>query len=180
MVPMSKFYENRTPGPDRRQLDQGGANPANSARVSGWYQKLKQQLGRLSPYLVPGHIVTFQLVNPEEKEFFEWLNKTIRVPEAVCAIFIPPSVVQQAMWPLAGSRPSEEAPGLYSLAPDAGAVAAQHCGAPETIVNALFAFPPLSPGIDVYQDGRLLAGYTYKDQAACAHELTDVLATYLT
>jgi hypothetical protein len=178
---MRDFEADAPHGPERRQPVAGEGHPAHGSGelVSGWYRALKRQLGRLEPYLVPGRLVTFQQVNPEEKDFFEWLNQAVRVPETVCAVFIPPSVVQQAIWPLVAGSAADQDTGLYSIAPDAGAVAAQRCGASKTIVNALFAFPPLAPGIDVYEDGRLLAGYTQKNQTACAQELTDVLATYL-
>ena len=150
------------------------------ARVADWYRDLKQQLTSLEPYLKAGHIVTFQNIAPEEKAFFEEMVNTVRVPEAVCAVFIPPSIVQQAMWPGSGERQSAETTGLYSISPDAGAIAAQRCGSSSTIVNALFAFPPLTPGVDVYEDGRLLAGYTFKDHRECADGLSEILNTYLT
>jgi len=149
------------------------------SRVSGWHRDLQRQLSLLGPYLAAGRMVTFRQITDEEKAFFEELVQTVRVPEAACAVFIPPSVVQQAMWPTRGGAPHQGGPGLYSIAPDAGAVAAQRCGSADTIVNALFAFPPLSPGIDVYQNGSLLAGYTYQDHQQCAEALTDILETYL-
>jgi len=157
-----------------------GRKYSEETRVADWYRDLKQQLTSLEPYLKAGRIVTFQNIAPEEKAFFEEMVGIIRVPEAVCAVFIPPSIVQQAMWPGAGERQSDETTGLYSISPDAGAVAAQRCGSSSTIVNALFAFPPLTPGVDVYEEGRLLAGYTFKDHRECANGLSDILNTYLT
>jgi hypothetical protein len=161
--------------PDGPQRTTGGTDP----RVSGWHRDLQRQLSLLGPYLAAGRMVTFQQITDEEKAFFEELVQTVRVPDAACAVFIPPSVVQQAMWPTGAGAPHEGATGLYSIAPDAGAVAAQRCGSADTIVNALFAFPPLSPGIDVYQNGNLLAGYTYQDHRQCVEALTDILETYL-
>lgn len=159
---------------DRDRRLQAGADP----RVANWQCDLEQQLIRLEPYLVAGRIVTFARIAPEETEFFEELAATVRVPERVCAVFVPPSVVQRAMG--SGSSASFEGEhGLYSIAPDAGALVAARCGRLSPIVNALFAFPPLTPGIDVYEDGRLLAGYTFDTPQACMDGLSDTLFTHL-
>ena len=153
---------------------------SEDTRVAGWYRDLKSQLTSLEPYLVAGHIVTFQNITPEERTFFEEIVRTVHVPETVCAVFIPPSIVQQAMWPGSGEQQPTDTPGLYSISPDAGAIAAQRCGSSSIIVNALFAFPPLVPGIDVYEEGRLLAGYTFNDHPECADGLSEIINTYLT
>jgi len=36
----------------------------------------------------------------------------------------------------------------------------------------------LTPGIDVYENGRLLAGYTFNDHQECAEGLSEILKTY--
>jgi hypothetical protein len=158
---------------------QSGLGHESEARVRGWYNELTGQLSRLADYMVPGRIVTFQQISAEEKTFFQELMDLIQVPESVCAVFIPPSVVQQAMWPVFSTPQEDGSSSLYSLAPDAGAVVAQRCGSPTVVVNALFAFPPMSPGVDVYEDGRLLAGYAYSDSTECAQGLSGILDTYL-
>jgi len=153
---------------------------SHDPQVGAWYRNLKGQLHKLQPFLVPGRLVTFQQITPEESDFFQMLIGSVRIPGSVCAVFIPPSVVQAAMWSDSSDASATGKAGIYGIAPDAGAVVAQRCGSLQTIVNALFAFPPLHPGIDVYDDGRLLAGYTYQDQQACADELTEILSIYLT
>ncbi len=147
--------------------------------VRGWYRMLTGQLARLASYLVPGRIVTFQHITPEEQTFFQDTAASVRVPDTACAVFIPPSVVQQAMWPDAGAQREKPPSELYGIAPDAGAIAAQRCGSLSVVVNALFTFPPLAPGVDVYEQGRLLAGYTYNDHQECADGLSGILATHL-
>jgi hypothetical protein len=151
----------------------------NGDPITMWEQDLKRQLTLLKPYLVAGHAVTFQAITAEERAFFTWITETVSVPGVVCAVFIPPSVVQRAMWPGIRRAPSDKSSELYSLAPDAGAVVAVRRGSLETIVNALFALPPFSPGIDVYQNGRLIAGYSYRDHRECADGLSEALKTYL-
>jgi hypothetical protein len=160
-------------------VQQSGAGQESEARVRGWYRELTGQLSRLAEYLVPGRIVTFQQVSSEEEAFFQELTNVVRVPESACAIFIPPSVVQKAMWPVFSAPQGDGSSSLYGVAPDAGAVVAQRCGSSTVVVNALFAFPPMSPGVDVYEDGRLLAGYAYSDPTECAHGLSGILDTYL-
>ena len=147
--------------------------------AANWQRDLQQQLIRLQPYLMANRIVTFAHITVEEKSFFEWLVNSVRVPEPVCGVFIPPSVVQQAMWPDSRRSATDDESGIYGVSPDAGAVVAIRCGELSTIVNALFAFPPLSPGIDVYQGGRILAGYTYSDHAECANGLSEAMHTFL-
>jgi len=68
---------------------------------------------------------------------------------------------------------------VSGIAPDAGAVVAVRSGSLKTMVNALFAYPPLAPGIDVYQGEQLLAGYTYNDHPECLEGLNEVMKTYL-
>lgn len=149
-------------------------------RVALWQRDLRRQIERLEPYLVTGRLVTFTGITEDERGFFEWLTAEVAVPPTARAVFIPPSVVQKAMWPGSGSQASE-APrsGNYGISPDAGAVVAVPSDSTATIVNALFAFPPLSPGIDVYEEDRLVGGYSYPDPAACAKGLAEVLAAYL-
>lgn len=161
---------------DRDRRLQAGADP----RIANWQCDLERQLIRLEPYLVAGRIVNFAQITPEEETFFEGLAATVRIPEAACAVFVPPSVVQQAMWPGQGPQCGADGHGLYSIAPDAGAVVAAVCGRLGTIVNALLVFPPLKPGIDVYEDGRLLAGHAFDAPQACIDGLSEVLFTYLT
>jgi hypothetical protein len=148
-------------------------------QVVQWERDIRVLLERLEPYLRAGSIVTFSRITAEEKGFYEWLLKTATVPEGVCAVFVPPSVVQQAMWPGGRGHGSEASIGLYSIAPDAGAVVAVRCGSLAPIVNALFALPPMTPGIDVYERGRLLAGYAFEDHPSCVKGLSEAMRTHL-
>ncbi|RPJ07257.1 MAG: hypothetical protein EHM37_18270, partial [Deltaproteobacteria bacterium] len=48
-----------------------GADPA----VAGWQCLLEEMLVKLEDYLVPGRVVTFQSVAPEERTLFEELSR---------------------------------------------------------------------------------------------------------
>jgi hypothetical protein len=60
-----------------------GADPA----VAGWQCLLEEMLVKLEGYLVPGRVVTFQSVAPEERTLFEELSRSLELPPQVCAVF---------------------------------------------------------------------------------------------
>jgi len=146
-----------------------GADPA----VAGWQCLLEEMLMKLEGYLVPGRVVTFQSIAPEERTVFEELSRTLELPPQVCAVFIPPSVLQ------AMSFAPESGPAAARLARDAGILLASRCRDYTIILNTLFAAPPYAAGIDVYENGNLLAGYSYRTVAECRANLPQVLRTYL-
>ena len=55
-----------------------GADPA----VAGWQCLLEEMLVKLEGYLVPGRVVTFQSVAPEERTLFEELSRSLDLPPA--------------------------------------------------------------------------------------------------
>jgi hypothetical protein len=63
--------------------------------------------------------------------------------------------------------------------PDSGIVLACRSGLYDLIINTLFARQPYTPGIDVYENGGLLAGYSFQTQAECQEELPRVIRTFL-
>jgi hypothetical protein len=155
-----------------RQRIQDGAE----AVVAGWQCFLEGMLVRLETYLVAGRIVTFQSVTPEERAFFEDLSAKVELPEGACALFLPASV-RQAMMFTPDSGPWRPAAG--SMAADSGSLIASRCGDYALILNSHLAQPPYAAGIDVYDNGRLLAGYSYASVAECLASLQQVIWTYL-
>ena len=146
-----------------------GADPA----VAGWQCLLEEMLVKLEGYLVPGRVVTFQSVAPEERTVFEELSRAIDLPPQICAVFIPPSVLQAMYFaPESGPAPAR-------LVQGAGILLASSCRDYTIILNTLFAMPPYAAGIDVYENGNLLAGYSYRTIAECRAALPQVLLTYL-
>lgn len=140
--------------------------------VAGWQALLDDLLNRMSPFLKPGGVVTFQRLTPEETEFFERLNTDIIVPSSAAAIFLPPSVRHLMM----GGQPDHFDAASLS---DAGALIASNPDTHDTIVNALFALAPFTPAIDVYDQGQLVAGYQYQSVDACCAELGTILHRHL-
>lgn len=66
-----------------------------------------------------------------------------------------------------------------SARPDAGVVVASHRKVFDVIVDALFAFPPFTPAVDIYDRGQLTAGYQYTTIDECRAELSSVIGRHL-
>jgi hypothetical protein len=140
--------------------------------VSGWQAMLSDLLSRMKPFMRSGVIVTFQHLTTSEIDLFERLHHEVRIPQSAAAIYLPPSVREQML----GEKPLiNDASGP----PDAGVVVASRHGAFDVIVNALFAFHPFTPAIDVYDRGQLIAGYQFETVDACISELSSVLDRHL-
>lgn len=147
--------------------------------VEGWQDLLAGILFRMKPYLTVGRLVTFQHLLPSERAFFCSLLDSVDVSGHVLALYIPPSVRLQMMY--ANHGPAARANLDYDPEnpPDAGIVLASADGSFGVILNALFAYPPTLPAVDVYDHGRLIGGYSYRSIEACRQSLTDLMRTYL-
>ena len=141
--------------------------------VAGWQNLLKQLLAQTAPYLRPGHLVTFRRLEDPERLFFQQLHRTVAVPPGAGAIYLPPSVRFQMMYGRPKADHGDENP------PDTGILLATLTADFGVIVNALFANPPFTPAIDVYDDGRLLAGYVYHTIDECTAALSEILQIHL-
>lgn len=148
------------------------AGVGNTEIVSGWQAMLVDLLSRMKPFLRLGATVTFQHLTPSEVVFFERLTNDVRIPQPAGAIYLPPSVREQM---LGGTSVSDVAAGQ----PDAGVVVASHGDDFDVIVNALFAYHPFAPAIDVYERGQLIAGYQFETVEACMADLSTVLDRHL-
>lgn len=146
--------------------------PGSEAVVAGWQRFLTRMLEQMSPYLRSGNLVTFQRMEDDEKALFEALSAVVSIPDGVRAIFIPRGVLHEMMYP--GNETT-----LNQKPSEAGIILAVKEGDYGRILNAVFAFPPFTPAVDVYEDGRLLAGYVYNTIEECAGELGGIVATYL-
>jgi hypothetical protein len=100
--------------------------------------------------------------------------------DGICAVFLPPSVLKTMTG--GDAQPAEiTSAGFAAISGgDAGIVLAVRCaGNYRVIANSLLAFPPYAPGIDIYEEGRLLAGYAYHTVDECIEEMSQVFRTYL-
>jgi hypothetical protein len=150
-----------------------------SEAVLGWHNLLKKLLKQMIPYLREGHMVTFRKLTEQESSLFQKLHQNVTVPKAVGAIYLPPSVLFQMLY----QRPEGETRRIPEHSPDnppdEGIVLACRTSDVNVVVNALLAKPPYAPAIDVYDDGRLLAGYIYNTIDECIANLETVMLTHL-
>ncbi len=147
--------------------------------VQGWHNLLRNLLRKMSPYLRDGQLVTFQTLNDSEKSFFEAFHPKITVPQTSSALFIPPSVLFQMLYSRPEGAPRSVPEHSPENPPDNGIILASRSNDYSTIVNALFARPPFTPAIDVYEAGQLLAGYVYSNVDECIENLSNVLSVHL-
>lgn len=141
--------------------------------IAGWQSILKALLEKMSGYLRPGAMITFQNLSPQEINFFKRLSKAIEVPHSSVAIFLPPSVRHHM---LGGWSGDNQKPGHS----DAGVLVASRHEDFDIILNALFAHPPFTPAVDVYDRGQFAAGYQYTTIDECQSEISDLLQRHLT
>ena len=152
---IADIIENRSPA---------GTNES----VQGWHKLLKRILFQMSPYLREGHMVTFRRLTDQESVLFEKLRQKISVPPSAASIYMPPSVRYQMLYnrPVGDPQPIPE-----------------HSSSRKNdfnvVINALLAKTPFTPAIDVYDDGKLLAGYIYNTIDECIGNLTKVLQVHL-
>ena len=61
--------------------------------IAGWQCFLEEMLVRLEAYLVPGNLVTFQVLEASDREQFDRLHDSLILPPHVCSIYIPPAIL---------------------------------------------------------------------------------------
>ncbi|MCK7509803.1 MAG: hypothetical protein MZV70_41090 [Desulfobacterales bacterium] len=144
--------------------------PVPTPVVAGWQSFLEGVLIRLEDYLVPGQPGHIPVGRTRRKGFFRGACRQRRraIHPTVCAVFIPPERSARQMFYGLDSGPAPA-----RLATDAGIVLAMPSAATYAIVlNTLFAMPPYAAGIDVYEEGRLIAGYSYASVSECRDNLS--------
>jgi hypothetical protein len=147
--------------------------------VQGWHNLLKSLLSQMAPYMRQGQLVTFRELKEPERQFFEERLQTIKVPASTRALYLPPSVRHQMLYQRPAGEPQPIPEHSLDNPPDRGIVLACRETELDVVVNVLFAKPPFAPAIDVYDDGRLLAGYVYNTIEECIANLSKVLKIYL-
>lgn len=143
--------------------------------ASGWHRLLGAMLDRFDPFMTAGHLVTFQRLTSDEKSLFESIHARLSVPDHCGAIYLPPSVIESMI----AAHPDGGAYMPPTKPSDAGALLVSKKTDFRVIVNAVLGLPPFMPAVDVYEDGRMIAGYIYKTIETCVMELSTVLAIHL-
>jgi hypothetical protein len=147
--------------------------------VRGWHNLLKGFLSQMAPYLREGQLVTFRQLKEPERLFFEKRLRRLKVPVAVQALYLPPSVRHQMLFQRPAGEPQPIPEHSAEHPPDEGIVLACCKSDYSVVINSLLAKPPFAPAIDVYDDGRLLAGYVYHTVDECISRLSEVMRIHL-
>ena len=147
--------------------------------VLGWHNLLKDILSRMAPYLREGHLITFRSLKKNESKFFEDMRRKVNVPKFARAIYLPPSVRFQMLYHRPEGHPQPIPEHSPDDPPDEGIILACRKTDFNVVVNTLLAKPPYTSGIDIYDDGRLLAGYVYNTITECIVDMTRVLEIHL-
>jgi hypothetical protein len=168
-----------TPSARTAEIIESRSPAGRNDSVQGWHNLLKKFLFQMAPYLREGHLVTFRSVTDKESVFFEKLRQKVAVPISVGAIYLPPSVRFQMLYHRSAGEPQPIPDHSPDNPPDEGIVLACRKNDFNVVVNALMAKPPFTPAIDVYDDGRLLAGYVYYTIDECIGDLMKVFQIHL-
>lgn len=147
--------------------------------VQGWHNLLKDLLSQMAPYLQEGRLVTFRQLKEPERLFFENRLQRIKVPVAAQVLYLPPSVRHQMLYQRPAGEPQPIPEHSADDPPDEGIVLACRKSDYNIVINSLLAKPPFAPAIDVYDDGRLLAGYVYHTIDECITHLSEVMQIHL-
>jgi hypothetical protein len=150
-----------------------GVGPTDMVR--GWQSMLSALLEKMTPYLQPGALVTFQQLTAREQSVFQDAAAAVAVPSRVYGLYLPPSVRNQMMYTNRG----EPVPSAAANPADDGALLFNRSGGDATIVNVLLAHPPHAPAMDVYQGGAMTAGYVFANVPECLAAVSGVLRTFL-
>ncbi len=157
---------------DQTISDRTGVGP--NEMIRGWQSLLQNLLEQLGPHLRPSHIVTFHTLTQDEQHVFQRITENVRFSATACGVYLSPSVRNQLMYTNRG----EEIPDEALVAPDDGVLLFTRKDTHETIVNALLAHAPHAAAVDVYENGRLVAGFVYNTIDECILDLGKVVDTF--
>jgi hypothetical protein len=118
----------------------------------------------------PGQMLPMQINSEEEWEFYYEVLEKLDLPPDVCAVLITPSTFKD----LSASRGAETVmDGVARWKRNSFSIIIS--GLRDHMVVMHVALPGLkSVGIDVFEDGRRLAGYEYDTIKECVNDLTKV------
>jgi len=139
---------------------------------SDWQATLEVMLLACEKALRPGQLVPIGIDEDREWEFYQDILEKLDLPPDVCSILLTPSA--------ASALPIPHDPKTDTVVPpgrDAFSMLISDCRDHTTVMQV--SLPGLmSVGIDVFEHGSQLAGYTYKTIEECLSDLTRVVWIY--
>jgi len=138
---------------------------------SDWQATLEVMLLACEKALRPGRLVPIAIDGDREWEFYQDVLEKLDLPPDVCAVLLTPSA--------ASALPIPHDPKTDTVIPpgrDAFSMLISDCRDHTTVMQV--SLPGLmSVGIDVFEHGSQLAGYTYNTIEECLSDLTRVVLT---
>ena len=174
-MPESDFEKRQKSAATREFRLQVGRDP-DAVR---WQEALELMLIRVDDRLVSGRLVSFENLRGDEAKVFKAVAKRTIVPDGVCVIYIPPTVITALMM---GDRPpasTASAENIKDAGEDIGILIGARCLDTNTILYAQFGLSPNTSGAEIYRDGEILAVYPYKSIQQCISELNGLIETFL-
>jgi len=118
----------------------------------------------------PGQLLPMQISGQEEWEFYQDIQEKLDLPPEICAVLITPSAFKDIQLP---ESTEFETIGLTSWERNAYSIIISGCR--DHTVAMQVSLPGIeSVGIDVFEDGRHFADYTYNTIEECLDDLTKV------
>jgi len=139
---------------------------------AGWQAALETMLLLMEKHLLkhPGQLLPMQISGQEEWEFYQDIQEKLDLPPEICAVLITPSAFKDIQLP---ESTEFETIGLTSWERNAYSIIISGCR--DHTVAMQVSLPGIeSVGIDVFEDGRHFADYTYNTIEECLDDLTKV------
>ena len=149
----------------RARIDAG-----REAGVVLWQAALESMLIAVSPYLASGEMVTVSSMGPEASARFNDLQRMLDFSPFVCGVFLPPEQADTL-------SPEGIVAPLARASKGSMKILVTRAGDFSRIMTVEIA--PGSPGIDIFEDGRLLGSYDYDSPEACMADISKTVWIHL-
>jgi hypothetical protein len=143
---------------------------------AGWQATLEIMLLMMEKHLLehPGRLLPMQIDGQDEWEFYLDVQEKLDLPPDACAVLITPSAFKDMPLPESGESKITSTPAWER---NAYSIIISGCRDHTVVMQA--SLPGVeSVGIDVHEDGKHLADYTYYTIEECLDDLTNVTWTY--
>jgi hypothetical protein len=142
----------------------------------GWQSALEILLLTMEKHMLeqPGRLLPMQINDQDEWEFYLDVVEKLDLPPDTCAVFITPNAFKDMPFP---TPPEFETSGLAPWERNAYSIVISGLRDHTVVMQA--SLPGIEyAGIDVFEDGKHFADYTYNTIEECLDDLTSVTWTF--
>jgi hypothetical protein len=139
---------------------------------ANWQATLELMLLMMKKHILghPGQLLPMQIDGQKEWDFYLGAQEKLDLPPDTCAVLVTPSAFEDMPLP---EPPDSEKIATPPWERNAYSIIVSDCGDHTVIMQA--SLPGMeSVGIDVFEEGRLFADYTYNTVEECLDDLTKV------